>query len=70
MDQRSQNRTTFVKKQGQPSRRWFIFDASGKNLGRFASEITKVLRGKHTTRFTPNIDCGDGVIIVLSLIHI
>lgn len=64
MDQRSQNRTTFVKKQGQPSRRWFIFDASGKNLGRFASEITKVLRGKHTPRFTPNVDCGDGVIIV------
>lgn len=64
MDQRSQNRTIFVKKQGQPERRWFIFDASGKTLGRFASEITKILRGKHTTHFTPNMDCGDGVIII------
>lgn len=64
MDQRSQNRTTFVKKQGRPERRWFIFDASEKTLGRFASEITKILRGKHTTYFTPHIDCGDGVVIV------
>ena len=43
---------------------WFIFDASGKTLGRFASELAKVLRGKHLPTFTPNMDVGDGVIVV------
>ncbi|MFZ4099557.1 MAG: 50S ribosomal protein L13 [Chlamydiia bacterium] len=45
-------------------RQWFLFDASGKTLGRFAAEITKVLRGKHRPDFTPHIDGGDGVIII------
>ena len=45
-------------------RRWFLFDATGKVLGRFASEIAKVLRGKHTPIFTPHVDCGDGVIVI------
>lgn len=43
---------------------WFILDAAGKTLGRFASEIAKILRGKHKPNFTPNIDSGDGVIII------
>lgn len=43
---------------------WFVFDASGKTLGRFASEIAKILRGKHKPGFTPHVDCGDGVIII------
>ena len=46
------------------AKRWFLFDATGKTLGRFASEIAKVLHGKHKTTFTPNIDTGDGVIII------
>lgn len=46
------------------ARKWFILDASGKTLGRFAAEIAKVLRGKHKTTFTPNVDTGDGVIII------
>jgi large subunit ribosomal protein L13 len=55
---------TFLIKKEEVKRKWFIFDASGKTLGRFASEISKVLRGKHRPDFTPYVDSGDGVIIV------
>src|SRR5436305_1629521 len=43
---------------------WFIFDAKGKTLGRLASEVAKILRGKHRPEYTPNADMGDGVIIL------
>lgn len=43
---------------------WFIFDAAGKTLGRFASEISKILRGKHRPDFNPSANCGDGVIVI------
>lgn len=43
---------------------WYIFDAKGKTLGRLASGIANVLRGKHKPTFTPNSDCGDGVIVI------
>lgn len=43
---------------------WFIVDAEGKTLGRFSSEIAKVLRGKHKPSFTPHVDCGDNVIVI------
>ncbi len=49
---------------GERPVQWLVFDATGKTLGRFASEIAKVLRGKHTPMFTPNIDAGDGVIVL------
>ena len=45
-------------------KKWFIVDANGQNLGRFASKIAKVLRGKYKTNFTPHADCGDNVVIV------
>ena len=45
-------------------RRWYVVDAEGKILGRMASEIAKVLRGKHKPIFTPNVDAGDFVIVV------
>ena len=45
-------------------KKWFIADAEGKTLGRFCSEIAKVLRGKHKPDFTPHVDCGDNVIII------
>jgi len=55
--------TTLVKKEERkPS--WFILDATGKTLGRFASEVTKILRGKHKPTYTSYIDTGDGVIII------
>ena len=53
-----------TKEEAHANKRWFILDASGKTLGRFASEVAKILRGKHKPSFTPHVDCGDGVIIV------
>jgi large subunit ribosomal protein L13 len=46
------------------TRQWFLLDAAGKTLGRFAAEVTKILRGKHRPDFTPYVDCGDGVVII------
>ncbi len=59
-----QNNKTLMLKDQEVKHEWFIFDASGKTLGRFASEITKVLRGKHKPTFTSYADGGDGVIII------
>ena len=46
------------------SKQWFVVDAEGQTLGRMASKIAKVLRGKYKTNFTPHADCGDYVIII------
>jgi large subunit ribosomal protein L13 len=59
-----QKTSILTKDQALRSRKWFLFDAEGKTLGRFASEIAKILRGKHRPDFTPNVDCGDGVVII------
>jgi large subunit ribosomal protein L13 len=48
----------------QANRAWFVVDASNKPLGRLASEIARVLRGKHKPTFTPHVDTGDFVIVV------
>lgn len=45
-------------------RKWYVVDANGKTLGRLASEVAKVLRGKNKPTFTPSMDCGDYVIVV------
>jgi len=45
-------------------RKWFVVDAAGKTLGRLATEVATVLRGKHKPTFTPHVDCGDYVIVV------
>jgi len=45
-------------------RKWYIADASGKTLGRFASEVAQILRGKHKATFTPSVDTGDYVIVI------
>lgn len=55
---------TFIPKKKDIKLNWLILDASGKTLGRLTSEITKILRGKHKPTFTPNMDCGDGVIVI------
>lgn len=62
--QESSRQSTKFFQKGQKDQNWYIFDAKGKNLGRLASEIAKVLRGKHTPYFSPNTDMGDGVIVV------
>ena len=58
------NNTTYSPKKGEIERKWYIIDASGKSLGRVATEAAKLLRGKHKPTFTPNVDTGDFVIIL------
>ena len=58
------NNTTYSAKESEIERKWYIIDASGKPLGRVATEAAKLLRGKHKPTFTPNIDTGDHVIIL------
>ena len=55
---------TFMAKAGQVERKWYVVDASGMALGRLASQVAAVLRGKNKPTFTPNVDCGDHVIII------
>jgi len=53
-----------TKQEAINTRKWYLLDASGKTLGRFAAEVAKILRGKHRPEFTPYVDCGDGVVII------
>ncbi len=48
------------------SKGWVVVDADSKILGRFASEVAKMIRGKHKASYTPNMDCGDNVIVINS----
>ena len=45
-------------------RKWYVIDAAGKPLGRVAAQAAVLLRGKNKTTFTPNVDCGDHVIVI------
>jgi len=51
-------------KTGELEKRWFVVDADGKVLGRLASRIALILRGKHTAKYTPHVDTGDFVVVV------
>ena len=55
---------TFSLKKSEINKKWWVADADGKTLGRFASEIAKILRGKHKVEFSPHLDMGDFVIVV------
>ena len=55
---------TFMASPATIERKWYVVDAEGKTLGRLASEVAKVLRGKNKPIFTPHIDTGDYVIVV------
>ena len=57
-------RQTTMAKEATIERKWYVVDAEGLTLGRLASEVASVLRGKHKPTFTPNIDTGDHVIIL------
>lgn len=57
-------RTTFMAKPNAVERKWYVIDATGKRVGRLASEIATLLRGKHKPEFTPHVDTGDFVIII------
>lgn len=56
--------STFMAKKSDVKRNWYVIDAEGKNLGRVASKAAHILRGKHKAIYTPNVDCGDYVIII------
>ncbi|MDR2615412.1 MAG: 50S ribosomal protein L13 [Oscillospiraceae bacterium] len=56
--------STTLAKRETVSRKWYLLDAKGRPLGRVASQAAVLLRGKHKPDFTPNVDCGDFVIIV------
>ena len=56
--------STTMEKPGTVVRKWFVLDAAGKPLGRTAAQAAVILRGKYKPTFTPNVDCGDHVIII------
>jgi large subunit ribosomal protein L13 len=55
---------TFMASPATIERKWYVVDATDMTLGRLASEVAKVLRGKNKPIFTPHIDCGDNVIVI------
>lgn len=55
---------TYAMKAGEIERRWYVVDATGKTLGRLATQIARILRGKHKPGFTPYLDNGDYVIVI------
>lgn len=57
-------RTTYMAKASEIERKWYVIDAEGQTLGRLASQVASILRGKHKPTYTPHVDTGDHVIIV------
>lgn len=57
-------RQTTIAKQENITRKWYVVDAADKPLGRLASEVAVILMGKNKPTYTPNVDCGDYVIII------
>jgi large subunit ribosomal protein L13 len=55
---------TISAKKESVEKNWWIVDADSRVLGRVASEVAKIIRGKHKPSFTPHIDCGDNVIVI------
>jgi len=57
-------RQTTMAKPSEVERTWYVVDAAGKTLGRLSTVVATVLKGKHKPTYTPNVDCGDYVIVV------
>ncbi|NLN07000.1 MAG: 50S ribosomal protein L13 [Firmicutes bacterium] len=57
-------RTTYMPQKGRIERKWYVIDAAGKPLGRLATEVARILRGKHKPIYTPHLDTGDHVIVI------
>ena len=55
---------TFTPRAGDIERQWFVVDAEGKTLGRLASQIAHILRGKHTPTYSPHMDLGDHIVVI------
>ncbi len=57
-------KSTYLAKPNELEKKWYIIDAAGKPLGRVATTVATILRGKHRPTYTPNVDCGDHVIVI------
>ncbi len=57
-------RTTYMANAQNVERKWYVIDATGQTVGRLASQIASVLRGKNKPIYTPHVDCGDHVIVI------
>ena len=55
---------TFMQKEEEITRKWYLIDAEGETLGRLATKVATILRGKHKVTYTPHVDTGDYVIVV------
>ena len=55
---------TFMQTKENIERKWYVVDAEGKTLGRLATQVATILRGKHKATYTPHVDCGDYVIVI------
>jgi large subunit ribosomal protein L13 len=55
---------TYIPREGEIERRWYVVDATDETLGRLASRVARVLEGKHKAGYTPNLDTGDHVIVL------
>ncbi len=55
---------SFVAKPADIERKWYVIDADGQTLGRVATQVAMILRGKHKPIYTPHVDCGDNVIVI------
>ncbi|WP_054739463.1 50S ribosomal protein L13 [Cellulosilyticum ruminicola] len=57
-------RTTYMANAQNVERQWYVIDAEGQTVGRLASQIAAILRGKNKPTYTPHVDCGDHVIVI------
>lgn len=57
-------RNTYMAKPNEVERKWYLVDATGKTLGRLATEVATLLRGKHKPEYTPHVDTGDFVVVI------
>lgn len=64
MEIRERSVKTYSPKASEIEKKWYVVDANNKVLGRLASEVAQILRGKHKPTFAPHIDCGDFVIVI------
>ena len=57
-------KNSYMQKKEEVVRNWYVIDAEGINLGRLATKVATVLRGKHKPTYTPHVDCGDNVVVI------
>lgn len=55
---------TYAPKQSDVKHQWYLIDAKGKTLGKFATKLADILRGKHKPTYSPHLDCGDFVVVI------